>query len=158
MRPLSLKALATALLAALPSLDVAQADGAPDSPLQPMTLEAELAWNVIDVDLLELTSIKWRPGQRLPRRVRALDGETIRVSGYMALDTPEGVEHFRLTWDSCNCSGTKVHHFIKVLLPEGEVTEFNPDEMTLVGKIAVGEEEEDGFTTSVYRLQLEQVE
>lgn len=107
------------------------------------------------ITLEDLRDFKYRRGKRPPKRIRALDGMRVTITGFMTLDTPEGVEEYQLISDSCGCDGgTKPHHFVLVQLTD-ETTTFSPDELTITGIFSVGEEEEDGFVTSLYRIQAE---
>jgi hypothetical protein len=106
----------------------------------------------IEVDLIELTLIDWQPGKEVPEKIKKLDGKHIRIKGLMAMGTVEGVDTFNLVTSGCSCGTTKLQHFVKVTLAD-DVTQFTPDELTLTGVFSVGEEEEDGFVTSLYRLK-----
>ena len=111
---------------------------------------------VIELSLLDLMSIEYRPGKRLPAWVRALDGQRVRIEGYMALGTPEGIEKFELVWDSCGCGQSNVNHFIEVTLTD-ETTTFDPDIIYVEGELSVGEIREDGFVVSLFRLKAQTV-
>ena len=111
---------------------------------------------VIELSLLDLMSIDYRPGTRLPAWVRALDGQRVRIEGYMALGTPEGIEKFELVWDSCGCGQSNVNHFIEVTLT-AETTTFDPDIIFVEGEFSVGEIREDGFVISLFRLKAQTV-
>ncbi len=111
---------------------------------------------VIELTLLDLMSIDYRPGKRLPAWVRALDGRRVRIEGYMALGTPEGIEKFELVWDSCGCGQSNVNHFIEVTLTD-ETTTFDPDIIFVEGEFSVGEIREDGFVVSLFRLKAQTV-
>ena len=111
---------------------------------------------VIELSLLDLMSIEYRPGKKLPAWVRALDGRQVRVEGYMALGTPEGNEQFELVWDSCGCGQSNVNHFIEVTLTD-ETTTFDPDIIYVEGEFSVGEIREDGFVISLFRLKAQTV-
>ena len=88
--------------------------------------------------------------------VRALDGPRVKVVGYLALDTHAGARSFRQTWDQCGCESAKASHFIEVDLGE-KTTGYNPDQITVIGTMSVGEQKEDGFVTSLFRLAAESV-
>ena len=108
-----------------------------------------------EITLEDLRDFKYRRGKRPPKRIRALDGMRVKVSGFMTLNTPEGVEEYQLISDACGCDGgTKPHHFVLVQLTD-EITTFTPDELTITGILSVGEVEEDGFVTSLFRIQAE---
>ena len=111
---------------------------------------------VIELSLLDLMSIEYRPGKKLPSWVRALDGRTVRIEGYMALGTPEGVDKFELVWDSCGCGQSNVNHFIEVTLTD-ETTTFDPDIIYVEGEFSVSEIREDGFVISLFRLKAQTV-
>ena len=111
---------------------------------------------VIELTLLYLMSIDYRPGKRLPAWVRALDGRRVRIEGYMALGTPEGMDKFELVWDSCGCGQSNVNHFIEVTLTD-ETTTFDPDIIFVEGELSVGEIREDGFVVSLFRLKAQTV-
>ena len=106
----------------------------------------------IEVDLVELTSIDWKPGQKVPKKFQELDGKRVVIKGVMALGTVEGVDNFQLVNDGCNCGTGKVQHFVQVTLAEG-VTQYTPDEITVSGTFSVGELVEDGFVVSLFRLK-----
>ena len=111
----------------------------------------------MELSIMELTNVEWRPGKKLPKWVRALDGKRVSIKGYMALDTSEGSQKFRQTWDQCGCATKKANHFVEVDLGE-KTTGYNPDEFTVVGIFSVGEVKEDGFVVSLYRLKAEKME
>ncbi len=106
-----------------------------------------------ELSIYELTEIEWKPGRPLPDDIEALDGERVRLGGFVALDTPEGSDVFRMINDSCGCGGgTKIHHFVEVTLLD-DVTGYRPGWIEIVGTMAVGEVHEDGFVKSVYRFE-----
>ena len=111
---------------------------------------------VIELSLLDLMSIDYRPGKKLPSWVRALDGRAVRIEGYMALGTPEGDDKFELVWDSCGCGQSNVNHFIEVSLTE-DTTSFDPDIIWVEGTLSVGEVREDGFVVSLFRLETKSI-
>ena len=111
---------------------------------------------VIELSLLDLMSIDYRPGKKLPKWACSLDGRRVRVEGYMALGTPEGDDKFELVWDSCGCGQSNVNHFIEVSLTE-DTTSFDPDIIWVEGTLSVGEVREDGFVVSLFRLETKSI-
>ncbi|MBL6722310.1 MAG: hypothetical protein ISQ08_12950 [Planctomycetes bacterium] len=107
----------------------------------------------IEVSIDWLTNLDYRRGMRLPDEILALDGQEVRISGYMAIGTLEGADVFELVPESCECGRSKVQHFIEVTLTEDRVR-FMPGRIELTGKFSVGEVEEDGFVVSLYRLEV----
>jgi len=111
----------------------------------------------IEVNLQVLMNVDYERGKPLPDEILALKGKRVKITGLMALGTPEGAEQFELVNSGCECGRSKVHHFVQVTMPEGETTTYTPDEITVVGIFDVGEKIEDGFVTSLYRLKAESV-
>ena len=106
-----------------------------------------------EVSLLELANVDWKKGKDLPKEIQDLKGERVKLVGYMALDTPEGETSFRMSYESCSCSTSKVTHFVKVKMPKGEVTSFEPGMIEVVGTFYTGAKyDEDGFVDSVFRV------
>ena len=110
--------------------------------------------DVVEVAILRLKNVRYRQGRPLPKWVRELDGKRIRMWGYMAVGTLEGLENFELVPESCECGRSKLNHFVDVSLTEGQ-TRYIPGRITLEGTFSAGEKEEDGFITSLYRLTTE---
>jgi hypothetical protein len=110
----------------------------------------------IEVNIDWLTSVDYKPGMKLPDEILALDGKQVQLVGYMAIGTLEGDESFEFVPESCECGRSKVQHFIDVTLTD-DVATFTPGRITLVGKFSVGEVKEDGFVTSLYRLEVERL-
>ena len=106
------------------------------------------------VSLVELTSVSWKPGRPLPTRIQRLDGARVWTVGYMHATDEVGMNSFPLVATlKCQCGGTPTpDKFLQVILEEG-TTDFQPDPVAVVGVLEVGEVEEDGFVTSIYRLR-----
>jgi hypothetical protein len=126
-------------------------------PPAPTPAAASFADDVIEVSIMRLTQIDWTPGKKLPKWIRELDGKKIRLKGYMATDTEEGTDNFRLTFDQCGCANVKASHFVRVSI-DGDTTGYDPNEVGVEGTFSVGEETEDGFVTSLYRLTTDSVD
>jgi len=106
----------------------------------------------IEVSILKLKNIRYRPGRPLPQWVQDLDGKKVEIWGYMAIGTLEGLKKFELVPESCECGRSKVNHFVDVTLTEG-LTRFVPGRITLVGTFEASEVYEDDFVTSLFRLK-----
>lgn len=127
--------------------------GAADSVAPVAVSRAAVVEDAREVSLLELANVEWTRGKKLPKEVRELKGKKVKLVGYMALDTEEGQRSFRMAYESCSCSTAKVTHFVKVTLPEGEVTKFEPGLIEVVGTFYPGAKyDDDGFVDSVYRV------
>ncbi len=108
----------------------------------------------LEVSIEYITSIEYKQGKALPKDILDLDGKTVMITGYMAIGTLEGATVFELVPESCECGRSKVQHFIEVSIESGGVT-YAPGRVDLTGVFSVGEVEEDGFVTSLYRLKIE---
>lgn len=108
--------------------------------------------DVVELSILKLKNARYRQGRPLPQWVADLDGKRVRIWGYMAIGTLEGLTQFELVPESCECGRSKVNHFVEVTLTEGQ-TRFIPGRITLEGTFYASEIEEDGFVTSLYRLK-----
>ena len=106
---------------------------------------------VIEVSILALKNARYRQGRPLPRWIQKPHGKRVRIWGFMAIGTLEGLENFELVPESCECGRSRVNHFVDVSLTEGH-TRFIPGRITLQGTFYASEQETDGFVTSLYRL------
>ncbi len=109
---------------------------------------------VIEVDLMRLTNINWEPGADVPEDIRALHGRRVVLRGFMHMNAEEDARTFPLVSESCQCSaGLLVHHFVEVDLgPNGRVRRMT-GQFEVIGRFEVGEQWDDGFLTSLYRLK-----
>jgi hypothetical protein len=120
--------------------------------LGPLAVAAPLRLAPVEVDIQKLTSIDYQQGKELPKEIRDLDGKEIVISGYMQSQAVRDTDTILIISDSCQCTGTPLpHHFVRVKLDQK--TNYKPGQLTFTGKLAVGEELEDGFVTSIYRLE-----
>ena len=120
--------------------------------LAPLALAAPLALETVEVDIQKLTTIDWQQGKELPKEIRDLDGREVVISGYMQSQSVRDTDTILIVSDSCQCTGTPLpHHFVRVKLDKK--TNYKPGQLTFTGKLSVGEELEDGFVTSIYRLE-----
>lgn len=109
----------------------------------------------VEVDIAKLVAITYEQGKPLPKEIQDLDGKKVVIRGFMdpAQQTPDRVSAFRLVTDSCGCIGKpQVNHYVEVTL-SGVDSEFRTNMVELEGVLSVGEVEEDGFVTSIYRLE-----
>lgn len=135
--------LTLVLFAAAPTASDAAAPAATPSAEDPLEVSIEY-----------ITSIDYKKGKALPKDILDLDGKTVMITGYMAIGTLEGATVFELVPESCECGRSKPQHFIEVTIESGGVT-YAPGRIDLTGVFSVGEVEEDGFVTSLYRLKIE---
>lgn len=113
----------------------------------------------VDVDIKNLTEIEWKVGDPLPETVTKLDGKKVRISGLMDPNqfTPDDVYQFDLVSNTCGCSGSGPQHYVKVDLGETSIP-YQTNPIELIGTISIGEvKDDDGFVTSIYRLNVEKI-
>jgi hypothetical protein len=108
--------------------------------------------SAVEVDIEKLTSVDWQQGKELPKEIRDLDGKEVVISGYMQSDLKKDSDTILIVGNSCQCTGTPLpQHFVRVKLDKE--TGYRPGQLTFIGTLSVGEELEDGFVTSLYRLE-----
>lgn len=111
--------------------------------------------DVHELSMLKLNNIEYEVGDDLPEWIAALDGEKVRISGYMRNGTLEGMQWFDLTNDSCGCGTSKLQHFVRVTMDNGKTT-FSPEELELEGTFSAGEKlDEDEFVESIFRVKID---
>ena len=105
--------------------------------------------------------VKLKEGEELPEipeEVRALDGKDVVITGFMnpVRFDREGVSEFLLVKDILGCcfgATPRMNHWIRVRMKEGERAKFYAyDQLTVLGKLEVSEELEDGYVMSIYRM------
>lgn len=108
-----------------------------------------------------LGGFTYEEGGAIPDEVMALSGKSIGIAGYMiTLEQTEGIREFLLVeslWSCCFGTPPEVHQVVVATVPWEAGVEYTPEALVLLGKIDVGEEIEDGFVTSLYRLALTKV-
>ena len=105
--------------------------------------------------------VKLKEGEELPEipaEVRALDGKNVAITGFMnpVRFDREGVSEFLLVKDILGCcfgATPRMNHWIRVRMKEGKRAKFYAyDQLTVLGKLEVSEELEDGYVMSIYRM------
>lgn len=98
----------------------------------------------------------------LTQRVKDLDGQRIRISGYMLPDVKtKNITQFVLLKNTeCKFGpGGQADHLINVLMVEGATVRFRADAISVEGVLKVNPfQGPDGNTWSIYDLACEQVE
>lgn len=127
------------LLSGLLTLGAVASDAAPDP--------------TVEVDILTLTTIEWKPGDPLPQDILDLSGKRVVIRGYMHGSIDDETRRFPFVSDSCQCTARLMpHHFVDILVDEK--TDPIAGQFEVIGELNVGPRlDEDGFVTSVYRLK-----
>lgn len=112
-----------------------------------------VAQEVIEVDLHHLTSIAWEPGQPLPEDILRLDGRRVVLRGFMHATVVGDQRKFPMVTEACQCTSSLLpHHFVEVDLGPNQTTGPRTGQFEVIGRLDIGEVEEDGYVVSLYRL------
>jgi hypothetical protein len=100
---------------------------------------------------------------QIPDYIKKLNSKKVALSGFMVpIDVVnEGVKTFILTYTQMMCCFGQMpwyNEWVYVEMPEGEPAGYHNDvPITVSGLLEVGEEIEDGFVVSLYRMKGEKV-
>lgn len=93
----------------------------------------------------------------VPADVAALDGLTVRMSGYMVPGyQTDSIRQFTLVtsvYECCFGQPPGVEHAINVVLPEGRAVTFTYGEVQVTGTLRVEEEWRDGFVVNLFTIE-----
>lgn len=139
-----------ALVAAAPVLVPSVLPGA----VPAASADAPFASDAIELDVRDLTTIDWEPGDPIPSDIERYDGRRVLIRGYMHQSVEGRTEQFPLVADSCQCADTLLpHHFVDIELERGDTRPI-PGEFEVLGELSIGEvNDDDGFVVSIYRLE-----
>ncbi|HYO10156.1 MAG TPA: DUF3299 domain-containing protein [Tepidisphaeraceae bacterium] len=100
-------------------------------------------------------------GGNIPADVRALNGASVKVSGFMIpIDQAENITQFALVsslFECCFGQPPQVQHTVVCKAPAGKAVGYFPDELVVEGKLKVQEKKDDGFIVSVFELDVSSV-
>jgi hypothetical protein len=104
------------------------------------------------------------PKERIPEEVRDLDGGRVMIAGFMvplAFDRRGNVEAFALSQDLLFCCygiPPAMNEWIMITVESGvPVTYMKDTPIAVFGKLDVGEQLDDGFVLSMYRMEAVEV-
>lgn len=113
------------------------------------------------VSFAELGAFPYEEGKELPESVTRFGGKKVAIAGYMmTLEEVENIREFLLVeslWSCCFGQPPLVNQVIVATMPKGKRCDYTPEAVMLVGALEVGEEFQDGFVTSLYRLKLNEL-
>jgi hypothetical protein len=93
----------------------------------------------------------------IPDRIKALNGTTIRVRGFMVpMDSSENISRFVLVKNLDHPDpypGDPIQQTIVVTCPPGKSVKFTADEIVVEGKLVVGIVREDDFIIQVLAVE-----
>ena len=97
-------------------------------------------------------------GGNIPADVEALNGATIRLSGFMIpIDQAENITSFALVpslFACCFGQPPQVQHTIVCKAPSGKSVSYYPDELQVEGKLKVEEKKDEGFIVSIFEIDV----
>jgi hypothetical protein len=100
-------------------------------------------------------------GGNVPDDVKALNGATLRLSGFMIpMDQADNITQFALVpslFACCFGQPPQIQHTIVVHVPKGKAVSYYPEEIVVEGKLAVDEKKEDGFIVSLFEMECSSV-
>lgn len=112
------------------------------------------AEEIIEVDLHKLTSLAWEPGDPVPDEIKRLHGKRVVLRGFMHASVQGDQRKFPMVTEACQCTSTLLpHHFVEVDLGPNARTGPKTGQFEVIGRLEIGEVEEDGYVTSLYRLK-----
>lgn len=128
--------------------------------MQSVQFEAPEGYKRLSWDTLG--GFEYREGMELPAGVKDLDGKKVAIAGYMiTLAEVEDIHEFLLVesgWSCCFGVPPDVNQVLEVRIPEdAQGVEFTTMPVVLAGTLDVGEQVEDGFVISVYRMTADSV-
>lgn len=113
---------------------------------------------VVDTSIKELGNFEFdaEHGSAIPQDVKAMDGATVRLHGFMIpMDQAENISKFALVpslFACCYGQPPQIQHTIVVNCPKGKAMSYYPDEIVVEGKLKVGEKKDDGFIVSIFEV------
>jgi hypothetical protein len=118
---------------------------------------------VLDMPIKDLGNFEYDPEQNspIPDDVKALNGATIRLHGFMIpMDQAENISKFALVPSLFNCcfgQPPQIQHTIVVTCPKGKAVSYYPDEIIVEGKLTVAVTKDDGYVVSIFSVETSSV-
>ncbi len=104
------------------------------------------------------------PKDQIPSKIKELDGQEVVIVGFMVpieIDRKGNVESFALTVNQTFCCfgvPPAMNEWMMVEMEEGQVAPYTMDvPVAAYGMMHVGEEIEDGYVLSIYRMTADEV-
>jgi hypothetical protein len=119
--------------------------------------------DVLDIAIKDLGNFDYdaEKGSPIPDDVKALNGCTIRLHGFMIpMDQAENITQFALVpslFSCCYGQPPQIQHTLVVHCPKGKAVSYYPDEIIVEGKLKVDEKKDDGYIISVFEIDASSV-
>jgi hypothetical protein len=121
------------------------------------------AGEVREMSIKELGNFEYDAdkGGNVPDDVKALNGSSVRLSGFMIpMDQADNITQFALVpslFACCFGQPPQIQHTIVVHVPKGKAVSYYPEEIVVEGKLTVDEKKEDGFIVSLFEMECSSV-
>jgi hypothetical protein len=118
---------------------------------------------VLEMEIKDLGNFDYDAdrGGNIPADVQALDGSTVRITGFMIpMDQAENITQFALVpslFACCFGQPPTIQHTIVVNCPDGKAVSYYPDEISVEGTLNVEEKTEDDFIVSIFEIEVNSV-
>jgi len=100
-------------------------------------------------------------GGNIPADVKALEGMTIKLKGFMIpIDQTDNITEFALVpslFACCFGQPPQLQHTIVCKAPARKSVSYYPDELVVEGKLKVEEKKDDGFIISIFEVDVSSV-
>ncbi len=114
----------------------------------------------IEVDFSVLAGFQYKEGMTLPAEIRKLDGKLVRLVGFLRNEEQQDACHeFWLVNQNCDCQGgPKMNEWVFCTMAAGKTVDLGDEPGVVTGRFEVGEQKEDDFVVSLYRLEVQKVD
>ena len=121
------------------------------------------AGQVLDIAIRDLGNFNYESptGDAIPPDVRQLDGVKVRLHGFIVPTDQAGqLTHFALVPSLFNCcfgQPPQIQHTVMVTCDPGVQARLTAEEVVVEGTLHVGEEKDDGYVVSIFRVDASNV-
>jgi len=117
------------------------------------------AGQLLDISIRDLGNFDFETpaGEAIPVDVKELDGVPIRLRGFIVPTDQAGeLTHFALVPSLFNCcfgQPPQIEHTIMITCEKGVTAHLTAQEVLVEGTLHVGEEKDDGYVVSIFRVK-----
>jgi hypothetical protein len=114
----------------------------------------------LEVDFSVLAGFQYKEGMTLPPEIQKLNGKLVRLVGFLRNEEQQNdCSEFWLVNQNCDCQGgPKMNEWVFCTMPEGKTIDLGDEPGVVIGRLQVGEQKEDEFVVSLYRLEVQKVD
>lgn len=110
----------------------------------------------------EISSWVYRDGlEDMPPEVKALDGKTVMMIGFMLpINKIEDIDEFLLVqslWACCYGQPPDLNGIVRVVMTDDNTVDYQIDPVRMVGKFKIEAYEEDGFVVDIFQLHTDKI-